>query len=189
MKAAYIVITAFVGGLLGGVIVTQLNRTYPQVGSPEVIRAQQFELVDKNGATLAFWGTDENKNVVLAFAKTRQMSRQVQSNLKEGKNQRMSIGVLADGSPWIGFMGTDGHPRFQLHLTEYDKPFMMLEDENGPRVALGLDQSDTHDPADDDWTLVFDPYTEKATIGMIKDPITKHLYGGLWLNGRKLKLP
>jgi hypothetical protein len=188
MRPLYLVSIAFAAGVLGGVLGTQITRWSAEPNGT-VVKARQFELIDERGNIVAFWGSDQNSNAVLAFAKSRQSGQPPSADLKDPKNQRMSVGVLADGSPLLSFMGNDGQARLRGLLTEYDKPILMLEDAGGPRVSLGIQQSDTHDPADDNWALTFEPETDKATIGIIKDPISKHLYGGLWINGSKIKLP
>ena len=52
----------------------------------------------------------------------------------------------------------------QLYITDWQKPLLLMEDETGPRMGLGVNQSDTPNPEDKDWALQFLP--DRAWIGM-----------------------
>jgi hypothetical protein len=64
----------------------------------------------------------------------------------------------------LEFKAEDGRPRASLYLFPEGKPILLLDDETGPRVSLGLQQSDTPGPEDNDWALTFEP--DRAWIGM-----------------------
>ena len=66
----------------------------------------------------------------------------------------------------------------------------LLEDEKGPRVSLGIEQSDTGGPQDDDWTLDFGPES-RARIGMYSERRNgeKLIYGIFSVRKDRLKVP
>jgi hypothetical protein len=67
---------------------------------------------------------------------------------------------------------------------------LLLEDEKGPRVSLGIEQSDTGDPQDDDWTLDFGPES-RARIGMYSERRNgqRFIYGIFSVRKDHLKYP
>jgi hypothetical protein len=131
------------------------------------IRARRFELTDERGRTIAVWGTDSQGSAVLAFSKPRGKDDQAAVDLDDPRNQRASMGVRPWGSPWIGFMGSDAQPRLEISLRQYEKPLLVLGDQSGGRVSLGIDEGDAPGPATDDWSLTFHP-EYRAAIGMVK---------------------
>jgi hypothetical protein len=74
---------------------------------------------------------------------------------------------MAD-SPFLTFRAPDGKQRMSLDLGAFQKPLLVMEDETGPRVSLGIHQSDTPSTADNDWGLFFHP--DMARIGMSSLP-------------------
>jgi hypothetical protein len=46
--------------------------------------------------------------------------------------ERLSIGAMADGPPFLTFRGSDGKSRVRLYLNLYDKPVLFMEDETRP---------------------------------------------------------
>jgi hypothetical protein len=123
---------------------------------------------------------DRAHNTLLAFAPHAGPSTKI--DVDDPSLQRVSIGVIADGSPWLGFTGLDGRSRVRLYLSEFEKPILLLEDKHNPRISLGISQSDVHDPDDDDWLLEFLP--DRAVLGMTRDPVAKTMSGKLWLNNK-----
>ena len=77
--------------------------------------------------------------------------------------QVASIGEVAD-TPFVRFTGEDGRDRMNLYISVTGKPLLLMGDEDGPRVGLGIRQSDRPGPEDNDWALEFVPGT--ASIGM-----------------------
>jgi hypothetical protein len=69
MKPLIVVVTALFAGFAGGVVGTLAVRPREQPRIEQVVRARSFELVDKNGSALSYWGVDKQDNVVqVAFA-------------------------------------------------------------------------------------------------------------------------
>ncbi len=77
--------------------------------------------------------------------------------------QLASIGEAAD-MPFVRFKGEDGRDRMNLMINVTGKPLLMMGDEFGPRVGLGIRQSDTPSSRDNDWALEFVP--DSVSIGM-----------------------
>jgi hypothetical protein len=77
----------------------------------------------------------------------------------------------------------------RMLLSTDGKPFLLMEDETGPRVSLGIEQSDTPGPDDNDWTLTF--YPERARIGMFTEKVggQKYVRGVFLVNKDKVKYP
>ena len=106
--------------------------------------------------------------------------------LDDPHNQRAAIGVT-DDSPFLEFRGANGETRARLDLSIYGKPALLMRDETGPRVLLGIDQSDTPGPQDNDWALSF--YPERVWLGMhtFKEQGQTYVQGGFSVNRDKLK--
>jgi hypothetical protein len=76
-----------------------------------------------------------------------------------------------------------------LDLTPWQKPILLMEDETGPRVRLGINHSEPPSAADDDWAVSFHP--DRAWIGMFSRPEAGQAYvrGFLSISKEKLKYP
>lgn len=145
---------------------------------PKIARARAFELVDEKSRVLAYWGIDASQNVVLSFGSywpDRPLTELAPGSerLRSGRSQRIAIGVIGD-SPYLRLTGADGLTRARLLLNDYGKPVLLLDDETGPRVLLGVEQSDTPGPGDSDWSLAFLP--DLARIGMYTEKIDGRTY-------------
>jgi len=182
-------IAGFVGGLLGA--------RAPRSGDPgtkEVIRARSFEVVNEVGQVISYWGVDEGDNLVLTFgsrgpSKGGALHGRPPLDLKNRENQLTALGLQGNDMPMLKMSGADGKTRVRLLLSYDGKPTLSMEDETGPRVSLGIEQSDTPGPNDHDWTLVFGP--ERARIGMFAEKIKGQWYyrGGLLVNRDAMKYP
>lgn len=198
MKHTFLVVAALAAGFVGGIASTFALRGYTQPRPEQVLRARSFELVDDAGRAISYWGIDDGHNVVLAFGSrpgtqlAEGAPRPVHAphGLYNPENQLAAIGLLADDSPFLKQRGPDGKTRVRLYLSDYAKPFLLMEDETGPRVSLGIDQSDTPGPGDNNWALVFGP-EERARIGMGTEKVggTTYIRGGLFVNENRVKYP
>jgi len=175
MKQASLVAAALLAGFVGGVVGGRATRSGSQPLPEQVIRARTFELVGKTGQVISYWGIDKGDNVVLAFgsrpgtvlAEGAARPGHIPPGLDNPENQLSAIGLLANDSPFVKFRGADGKTRVRLYLNDWAKPTLLMEDETGPRVALGIEQSDTPGPQDNDWVLSFGP--GRARIGMYSE--------------------
>ena len=179
MKHSALVVAAlvagFAGGLLGSLVIQRR-----EAGPVGIIRARRFELVSQEGKVISFWGIDKGQNAVLAFGSywpgPPPPGRPRWLNPDNPEEQRLAIGVV-DDLPFMHQSGADGKTRVRLYLSLDGKPMLLMEDETGPRLSLGIVQSDAPSPEDNDWALIFNP--ERAVIGMI----TRKENGQMYVRG------
>jgi hypothetical protein len=165
---ALALVAGFIGGIAGTLAVLHHDKAVPQ----ESLRAREFELVDEAGQVVSIWGIDQYHNPLLAFTPSgvRKEERPYvgfsghKLSLDDRESQRVGIGLTGDGDPLFMFRGHDEKPRASLYVDSDGKPNFSLHDENSWRVTLGILNSDTPGPADNDWGLEF--YPERAGIGM-----------------------
>ena len=193
MKPVLTVVAALLAGFVGGLVGTRVPG-WSESGPREVVRARSFELVNQAGQVISYWGIDENQELVLSFG-----SRGLSSgsalhgrpplDLRARDNQLVRIGLQGDDMPFLQMSGADGKIRASLLLSPDSKPTLSMADETGPRVSLGIEQSDTPGSDDNDWTLVFGP--ERARIGMFteKDGAQKFVRGIFMVNRDKVRYP
>jgi len=194
MKQFINLAAALAAGLIGGILGTRTIGTLHQPGENGTIRARSFELVNEVGQTISLWGVDNNQNLVLTFGsrgllKGGSLPGRTPGNLRDPDNQVTAIGLQANDMPWLKMSGADKKTRVRLYLTMDGKPIMLMEDETGPRLCLGVEQSDTPGPNDNDWSLVFKP--EVARIGLHAEERGGETYvqGGVLVRPDKLKYP
>jgi hypothetical protein len=197
MKQLFLIVAALLAGFVGGLLGMFVVRAREQQQPGRTVRAHSFELVDEAGRTISYWGVDRGQNVVLAFgsrpgtilAEGAATPVHAPFGLQNPQNQLASIGLLANDSPSLTLRGADGKTRVRLYLNDWAKPDLLMEDETGPRVGLGIEQSDTPGPQDNDWTLDF--YPERARIGMFTEKSGGQTYvrGIFLLNKDKVKYP
>jgi hypothetical protein len=177
-------LAGFVGGILG----SGAMRTREQAHSEQVIRARSFELLDQTGQVISYWGVDKGQNVVLAFGKGGSLPGHPGLGIGDPHNQRAAIGLIED-VPFLDFKGADGQTGLSMMLNLYAKPMLLMEDKTGPRVLLGVEQSDTPGSGDNDWSLAF--YPERARIGMYteKDGGQTFVRGSFAVHNDRVKYP
>jgi hypothetical protein len=198
VKRIFPVLAALTAGFVGGVLGTLLVRTREEPRAERVVRARSFELVDDAGRTISFWGIDKGNNVVLAFGSrpgtllAEGAARPIHAprGLYNPDNQLAAIGLLANDSPALKLRGADGKTRVRLYLDDWAKPALLMEDETGPMVLLGVEQSDTPGPGDNDWALDFGPRL-RALIGTWREKVggTTYVRGTFLLNKDRIKYP
>lgn len=196
MKQSLLVVAALLAGFAGGVLGTQMVLARHDKGPAQSIRARGFELVNESGQTISYWGVDKAGNAVLAFAShwpvasggPNDPTGRPPQPLDNPDNQRTAIGVI-DDSPFLMLRGPDGKTRVRLYLSMYAKPFLLMEDETGPRLLLGVQQSDTPGPQDNDWALDFGP--SRAHIGMHTEVVDGQTYvrGNFRVQQDRVKYP
>jgi hypothetical protein len=191
MRAISVIVAALVAGFVGGILGARMGRTSEQ-GPRRIVRARSFELVDAAGQAISFWGVDQGDNAVLAFG-SRGLApggaRPRSIGLANPDNQLTAIGLLGADNPMLKMRGADGKTRVRMVLSTDGKPVLTMEDEKGPRVSLGVEQSDIPGPEDNDWTLVF--AQERARIGMFteKEGGERYVRGVFLVNRDKVKYP
>lgn len=160
-------------GFIGG---TLSNKAQTIHADSDTVRASRFELVNKAGTPVAFWGLGADQGPVLTF-----------TNATGG--QVVSMGVDGPDYPFLKFNAPDGKPRLELRLFEHYKPEMAMSDADWEgRIVLGFMGSDYPAPEDDNWALRFGARPTHslanpnlAVIGMFRDTHTKALSGHLFL--------
>jgi hypothetical protein len=188
MKNFLLILGALVAGFAGGILGTGTVHSHRQENPEEVVRARRFELVDRGGRVISYWGFDKNDDVALVFgsnwAAGRPNGGPRPGGLEVPDNQRAALGVVAD-SAYLIFRGADGKQRVDLALNAFEKPTLVMGDETGGRVLLGVRQSDTPGPQDDEWFLQFLP--ERAGIGTYSRPEAGQWYvkGLMWANPKE----
>ena len=192
MKHILVIAIAGVTGFGGGVLGTLTIHGREQVQTAQRIRAQSFELLNQAGQVISYWGTDEGQNAVLAFGENWPAAAPPGWHpLRPGNrdDQRLAIGII-EASPFLHLKGADGKTRAWMHLNSWGKPMFSLWDETGPRVSLGVEQSDTPGPQDNDWTLDFGPES-RARIGAYSEKRNgeRFVYGIFSVRKDPLKYP
>ncbi|MBZ5575671.1 MAG: hypothetical protein LAP40_03810 [Acidobacteriia bacterium] len=194
MKQIVLIIGALIAGFVGGLLGGRVDRGSDQDLPQQVIRARSFELVDESGTAISYWGIDKRKYAVLAFGSYWPVGApdapagKHPADLSDPRNQRGAFGVI-DDSPFVDLRAADGQTRMRLNLSIYQKPLLWMGDENGKRLALGVEHSDTPGAQDNDWMLRFAP--DRAWIGMVAEKKEGQTYiqGALSVNTNKLKYP
>jgi hypothetical protein len=185
MKSVSIVVMALVAGVTGGIIGSRVRGLPAQSPPTRVIQASRFDLVDNAGNTISSWGTDQSNDVLLTFRYPKGDAVPKGGHTLSGNPRGiMSLGVLANGLPWLGLMGPDGEARVRLYVGRYEKPILLMEDGQATRVSLGFEAPDTDDPQADDWSLTFfsrNGVDDMASIGTLVKQ--KHIKGYVELNG------
>jgi hypothetical protein len=85
--------------------------------------------------------------------------------------------------------GSDGKTRVRFYLRDENKPMLLMEDETGPRLGLGIEQSDTPGPDDNDWSLSFLPDIARIGLHAEKHDGQMYVQGGVYVNKDKVKYP
>lgn len=194
MKPTFLIVAALLAGFIGGILGARVARTHGLAHPEQAIRARSFELVDEEGRAISFWGVDKGQNTVLAFAGhwPKQPSGRGGGHpplpLDDPHNQRATIGVI-DDSPFVDLKAADGQTRMRLNLTADGKPILWMADEHQPRMWLGIEQSDTPGPQDNDWGLIF--YPDVLRIGTKTEEVAGQTYvqGGIFVSKDKMKYP
>jgi hypothetical protein len=193
MRPIFTIMTALVAGFVGGILGTRVPNNGDQ-GPKKVVRARSFELVNEAGQVISYWGTDKGGNLVLTFGSRGAFEGSALHyrpivDLKDMDNQLTAIGLQGNDMPLLKMRGDDRKTRVRLYLSQDSKPILLMEDQTGPRVSLGIDQSDTPGPDDNNWTLDFLP--ERASIGMVteKEGGQKYVRGFFSINKDKVKYP
>lgn len=191
MKQVYITAVSLLAGFIGGIIGARLMRPREPAVPPQVIRARAFELVDEAGQVISYWGIDKNDYAVLAFGNhwpPDLTKGHPHPALQDLEHQMVALGVAGDGA-FLHMRAPDGKTRVRIDLDMWGKPSLMMDDETGSRMSLGILRSDTPGPQDNNWALDFAP--ERATIGMftVKEHGRQYVRGTLSVHEDKVEYP
>lgn len=161
--------------LASGYVGAYIQRLYQTPPLNPVIRATRFELIGPSGKPVAYWGSDPEKNIVLAF--------------NDGSNHPVARFGLRDdgstGSPFLDLVGKDGKFRARMQLGWRDRPILAMSDEKWEgRVMLGFVENDAPNPDDSDWALRF-RFPDDASIGVMRDARTGSVSGKIFISDGK----
>ena len=192
MKSTLIITSAIIAGFIGGVTAEVVVHAYEGARVEDVVRAHSFALVDRTGHAISYWGIDNGKNIVLAFGRPTIEGRTPMSGNSDPKipaDQMEAIGLQANSMPILTMNAGERKPRISMYLSLWGKPVLLMEDDTGPRLALGVDQSDTPGPEDNNWFLTFEP--DRARIGMYTEELDGETYvrGGFGIRQDRVKYP
>ena len=195
MKQPVTISIALLSGLAGGIAGAWVFQSWSSKHPEQLIRARSFELVDDAGHAISYWGISDGNEAVLAFGSRGLPGENgrldsIPSGLSSRKNQLVSIGLEGgDDSPMLSMRGRDLKTRVRLYLSYYGKPFLLLEDETGPRLGLGHEQSDTPGPEDNDWSLRFIPDLTRIGVYSRKEGGRRYVHGGVWSSKERVEYP
>lgn len=187
MKQIVVTVAALLAGFVGGILGTLVIPTREQSHPGQVVRARSFELVNESGQAISYWGVDEGENAVLAFGRGGAPGGDPRLGLRNPHKQLAAIGLVHGGGGYLKFRGEDGETRVRLLVGGYEKPALLMEDETGPRVSLGIGPTDTPSPDNNNWSLDFAP--GRVMIGMYaeRDGTKRYVRGFLSVDkGRTL---
>ena len=180
MKQVVFIVAALLAGFVGGVVGASVMRIQEQSRPERLLRAHGFQLVDEAGRAVSYWGLDKDHNPALAFGvhwprgpAPGGAPSQAPLALDDPDNQLAAIGVVGD-DPFLCFRAPDGKTRVRLYLGMFKKPVLLMEDETGPRMSLGVQGSDTPGPQDNNWGLEFIP--DRAGLGMFASKLEGQTY-------------
>ena len=193
MKNSLSISLALLAGFAGGLLGSRVTLGSKDSPVAHVVRARSFELVDEAGKAISIWGRNKQGHTLLAFIGSEAIPGESQEHsigLDDPLVQRAAIGVQGI-VPVLTFRGTDGKARVMLYLHDWQKPLLMMEDETGPRVALGINSWDTPTAKEDDdnWALSFLP--DRAWIGLSsrKEARGRYVRGFLSIEKDGVKYP
>jgi hypothetical protein len=193
MKPLIVILGALAAGFVGGVVGARVAGT-GEKDPISVIRARSFELVNESGQTISFWGVDNIQQAVLAFGSRGFALNEVHPNgipagLRNPDNQLTAFGLQGNDGPILKMSAANGKRRVSLLLSQDGKPALTMADETGPRVSLGIEQSDTPGPQDNNWSLLFAPEMARIGMGTEKQGEETYVRGVFFVNRNKAKYP
>lgn len=120
---ALAVISGLVGGFIWGWVSLGTLAIAQKRSEPgKIVRAQEFRVLDQNGAIVASLGSFSGK---------------AQLNFYDQESKPKAIfGILNDGSPGFSFFGKDGVSQAELRVGSMGHPFLKLNDVKGKKIAL-----------------------------------------------------
>ena len=152
-QCGLLLVLSLLAGLMGGMITSQFFVGTPvlaenKVGSQNVVIAEEFRLVDKEGKILSTWGMYAGGPGIVLFNKSGQF-RAVFSltSPDEGPvltfadnkgNHRAIVGLGAGRQPYVTLRDQTGNERISLSLDDDGDPYLALYDqEENERAVLG----------------------------------------------------
>jgi hypothetical protein len=160
-------VVRILAALAAGFVGAQIHNKSVMVAaaSDDVLRAKRFELIDRSGRKLAFWGSEDGQGAALQGTEIAVIGLQGHSNL-----------------PFLNMMGPNSKIRLTLRLDGDDgKPVLGMSDEKWEgRLILGFIQPDAPSSSWDDWGLLLRvPQRESpiASLRITRDPVSGQTSG------------
>jgi hypothetical protein len=193
MKTILLIAGALIAGFVGGMAGSRAISSSDQIPK-QVVRARSFELVNEAGQVISYWGIDKGGNLVLTFGSRGPIERSGLKgrpvlDLREMDNQLTTVGLQGNDLPLLYMHGADGKTRVRLYLRDDNKPTLLMEDETGPRLGLGIEPSDTPGPDDNDWSLSFLPDIARIGLHSEKRDGKPYVQGGIYIHKGEVQYP
>lgn len=191
MRATLNILIALLAGFCGGFIGARLPRPSDQLVRGKTVRASTFELIDEEGNAISFWGIDKTRHVVLAFGDSRSVlsppAGPNPGDLREVRNQAAVIG-MGGYMPFMNMRPAGKMGEFNVLFTVEGQPFLLMKDETGPRLGLGIVQYDTP-TAVNSWALSFNPALAGIGIQAAKNKGEQYVQGFSFVDPNRVKFP
>ena len=158
-----VAIIAVAGGFLGSVLRDLI------IPKSTTVRAERFEVVERSGRVLSYWGPDADRNIPPATPKGTLLVF-----FDSHAVRRLQLGaVTGDNSPHLEFFDKDGppdtpknyyaEPRFSVRLGGTGSPILNMRGSYGDRVVLGAMYGDVYGERELGWGLSFRAWEPRAT--------------------------
>ena len=152
-QCGLLLVLSLLAGLVGGILSSQFFLGTPalaekKVGPQNVITAEEFRLVDKEGKTLSTWGMyaggpgivlfNKNGQFRAVFSLTSPDEGPVLTFADNKGNHRAIVGLGAERQPYVTLRDQTGKERISLSLDDDGDPYLALYDQaENERAVLG----------------------------------------------------
>ena len=152
-KCGLLLVFSLLAGLVGGILSSQFFLGTPalaekMVGPQNVVAAEEFRLVDKEGKTLSTWGMyaggpgivlfNKNGQFRAVFSLTSPDEGPVLTFADNKGNHRAIVGLGAERQPYVTLRDQTGKERISLSLDDDGDPYLALYDQaENERAVLG----------------------------------------------------
>jgi hypothetical protein len=156
-------IVAVAGGFFGSVL-------HDLIGAkPTTVRAERFEVIERSGRVLSYWGADADRNIppttprgtLLVFFDSHAV-RRLQLGAATGNHSPELLFYGKDGPPDTPER-YDAQPRFSIGLGWTDSPTLSMRGRDGDRMELGAMYGDVDGERELGWALSFRAWKPSAT--------------------------
>jgi hypothetical protein len=149
-----VLVLSLLSGLVGGILTSQFFLGTPvlaekKVGPQNVVVAEEFRLVDKEGKILSTWGMyaggpgivlfNKNGQFRAVFSLTSPDEGPVLTFADNKGNHRAIVGLGAERQPYVTLRDQTGNERISLSLDDDGDPYLALYDQASSLVLIGKD--------------------------------------------------
>ena len=152
-QCGLLLVLSLLAGLVGGILTSQFFLGTPvlaekKVGPQNVVMAEEFRLVDKEGKILSTWGMyaggpgivlfNKNGQFRAVFSLTSPDEGPVLTFADNKGNHRAIVGLGAERQPYVTLRDQAGNERISLSLDDDGDPYLALYDQaENERAVLG----------------------------------------------------